>query len=476
MTGSKTLQTKITFYAGKKAGKKAIIETETGKSLTYCELLPAVNALKDYLGAKPKTIMVALPGGIADAVIWLAALTGGHLLIPVSPYLKEYEYSQIAGKHQPDLIINESTLTEIENIIHTRKKATSLPKPQEGKVCLATSGSTGAPKGVILSATQIVITADNIKKSHKITEEDRGLTSLPFYHVNAPVVSLITSMLSGSTLIIAPKYSTNRFWEWVKEYDPTWISLVPTMIAMLLSTGRPDFLDGASLRFIRTASEPLPAENLKRFEAKFNIPLIETYGLSEAASTVAANPVPPGKHKAGSVGLPLGVAIKICQAGTNRKLSTGETGEVCIKGENVIKNYEDNASSSSFDKGWFKTGDLGFIDEEGYLHLTGRAKDIIIRGGENISPREIEEVLLTYPGVREATVVGLPDPIYGEQVAAFVILQDTKDKQAVAKIKAYAGEKLIPQKVPAEIYLLDDLPRNKTGKVDKTALRNQANP
>lgn len=285
------------------------------------------------------------------------------------------------------------------------------------------------------------------------------------------MVSLVSSVLAGSTLIIAPKYSTGRFWDWVKEYDPTWVSLVPTMLAMLLTTERPDFLDRSSLRFIRTASEPLPQENLKRFEAKFGIPVIETYGLSEAASTVAANPVPPGKHKAGSVGLPLGVKVKVCDRESGKALSKNEVGEIWIKGPSVMKKYENNLSKGSFTNGWFKTGDLGFLDEDGYIHITGRIKDIIIRGGENISPREIEEVLLGFPGVREVTVVGIPDPIYGESVVAFVVLQGNKTKGLDKKMKIYASSKLAPQKVPEKINILDDLPRNKTGKVDKNSLR-----
>ncbi len=476
MTGSQILQDKITLYAERSGSKEAIIEAETGRLLTYGELFWAVNALRRKWGENPQTILLELPGGIVNSLIWLAALTGGHRLVPVSAYLTEYEITQIVKKHQPDIIISNKNLAETEGIIQNPPQANtfSLPAPHEGHVFLSTSGSTGTPKGVLLSAKQIVLTADNIRKSHRITRQDRGLTPLPFYHVNAPVVSLMTSIICGSTLIVAPKYSTNHFWEWVEKYNPSWISLVPTMIAMLLNTDRPNFLDHAGLRFIRTASEPLPAENLKRFEAKFKIPLIETYGLSEAASTVAANPVPPGKHKPGSVGLPLGVEVCIFRPGVDETITAGKTGEVCVKGANIIKHYSENASPGSFFQGWLRTGDLGFIDNDGYIHLTGRIKDIIIRGGENIAPREIEEVLLAHPSVREVTVVGLPDPIYGEQVAAFVVLQKAPDGKVRDEIRSYAVQKLIPHKLPSEIFILDDLPRNKTGKVDKIALKEMA--
>ncbi len=473
MTGSKKIFSKLAVLAKREGNKKAIIEADTGRVITYKELFCAILALQKYFGDNSQKILVALPGGIIDSIIWLTSLTNGNFFIPVSPYLTRFEFSNITEMHKPDLIISEKKLPTFERVIknYSRENEYLLYTPKDGQVYLSTSGSTGVPKGVILTSAQITQTAVNIILSHHITSSDKGLTPLPFFHVNAPVVSLMTSILSGSTLIIAPKYSTSHFWKWVKKYKPTWISLVPTMIAMLLTTPRPSFLDHSSLRFIRTASEPLSVENLKRFENKFNIPVIETYGLSEAASTVAANPVPPEMHKPGSVGLPLGVSINICDVNTGKALSKGEIGEICIKGKNIIKKYENVKSNKSFIKGWLKTGDLGFVDSDGYIHITGRIKDIIIRGGENISPREIEEVLLTYPSVLEATVVGVPDPIYGEVVVGFVVLYDNENKNTTAKIGDFISKKLTPSKIPERICILDNLPRNKTGKVDKVRLR-----
>lgn len=467
MNGSNLLEQKLTTWA--KVTKPAIIEADTDRSISFQELLWAVNALKTHL-SKPQTILMAIPSGITNSIIWFSSLTGGHRLVPVSPNLTDYEYQQLISQHHPDLIINSQNLAEIEKIIDQgiAKKITSTSEPKHGQLYLSTSGSTGTPKGVVLDANQITITAQNIADGHQLTDQDRGLTCLPFYHVNAPVVSLITTILSGSTLIIAPKYSTSQFWEWVEKYDPTWISLVPTMIAMLLSTDKPDFLAKSNLRFIRTASEPLPKENLKRFEDKFGIPLIETYGLTEAASTITANPVPPQIHKPGSVGLPLGVEIKICVPNSDLSLPPQTTGEVWVKGENVITHYEQNRGSESFYQGWFKTGDLGYRDQDGFIYLTGRIKDIIIRGGENIIPREIEEVLLTHPNLKEASVVGHPDPIYGEKVVAFVVL----NKMTIpTEIKDYLSQKLVAQKVPSQIYIMESLPRNKNNKVDKPFLR-----
>lgn len=488
MNGSTLLQEKLITCAKTYNDKAAIIETVTGETISYVDLASAVSGMHKFLGNRPQLIMVALPGGIVDAVIWLSILTGGHTMLPVSATLTEYEYNEYIADHEPDLIIAEDqatfakhqgkfrSLAQCQTIIQKalRKKLRLSSSPTDGAVCLATSGSTGKPKTMLLSASTLVITAENIIKAHHLTDQDRGLTPLPFHHVNAPIVSLLTSVLSGGTVIIAPKFSVRRFWSWVQKYDPTWISIVPTIVAILLTTERPDFLDHASLRFVRTASAPLPEVYLTQFEEKFRIPVIETYGISEAGSTIFANPVPPGKHKAGSVGLPLGIHMKLCRFDEGNQhlvdVPQGGTGEVCIQGPNVIETYEDNRNPESFVDGWFRTGDLGFVDDDGYLHLTGRIKDIIIRGGENIAPREIEEVLLTHPNIREATVVGKPDPIYGEVIAAFVVLKEASEKTTPDELKAYTAARLSPQKVPATITILDELPKGKTGKVDKGAL------
>lgn len=487
MNGSNTLQNSLQTWAAKNGDKPCIIETNTSNSISFQELAYAVAAVRQHFGPKPQSIILALPGGIADAVVWLAALTGAHRLIPTSPQTTDFELQQLISKHNPDFLITEFPidfqfqqkhllLTQLQAIIQKgiqQKTKLSSLNPHEGSVFLSSSGSTGIPKGMVLSTSKVVMTGDFIRKAHEITEHDRGLTPLPFHHVNAPIVSLTSSILAGSTLIIAPKFSTSNFWKWVEQYDPTWISIVPTIVAMLLSTERPDFLDNASLRFVRTASAPLPVVNLKKFEEKFRIPVIETYGISEAASTIAANPVPPGIHKPGSVGLPLNVKMKICRPHSTllEELPQGEAGEICIKGNNVITHYEENAGKDAFMDGWFRTGDMGYFDKDGYLYITGRLKEIIIRGGENIAPREIEEILLEFPHVQEAAVIGKPDPIYGEKVVAFVILNNEQTPTEEV-LKQFASQKLSPEKVPSEIYILDELPRGRTGKISKQMLKN----
>jgi acyl-CoA synthetase (AMP-forming)/AMP-acid ligase II len=289
---------------------------------------------------------------------------------------------------------------------------------------------------------------------------------------------LCAPLLVGSTIIIAQHFSRRHFWEWIERYQITWASIVPTILAIMLETEKPAFLPGP-LRFVRTASAPLPASQLKAFEAKFGLPVIETYGLSEAASQVTTNPVPPGMHKAGSVGLPVGVSLRICQPRSEPAdeslvdVEQGASGEICISGPSVIEGYLDNADEDSFRDGWFRTGDIGYLDLDGYLFITGRLREVIIRGGENIAPREIEEVLLTHPLVRDAAVVGRPDPIYGEVVVAYIVIQGKGGSEMQQRLHLYAAERLSPAKVPVDYVIVSALPRTTSGKVARQVLREQ---
>jgi acyl-CoA synthetase (AMP-forming)/AMP-acid ligase II len=365
--------------------------------------------------------------------------------------------------------------SECETLIE-QAFAHTVSEPLEGRVYLTTSGTTGEPKCVVLTERQIAWTAEHVRSSHGLTTQDRGLTVLPFFHVNAPVVSLCASLLAGSTVVIGGRFSKQRFWSWVEQYEITWASIVPTIVAILLETGKPAFLPG-SLRFVRTGSASLPPADLWAFEARFGIPVIETYGLSEAASQVVANPFPPGMHKPGSAGLPIGVELRICYPFTSgeerepRDVAPGETGEICIAGPSVIQAYQDNKGQESFQGGWLRTGDLGYLDKDGYLFIKGRLREVINRGGENIAPREIEEVLQSYPAVREVAVVGRPDPIYGEQPVAYLTVREHWDLENAAGLHRYAAQHLSPQKVPVDFVILDMLPRNATGKIERRLLR-----
>jgi acyl-CoA synthetase (AMP-forming)/AMP-acid ligase II len=302
--------------------------------------------------------------------------------------------------------------------------------------------------------------------------------------------------MAGSTLIIAPRFSLHRFWNWVAYERITWASVVPTIVALLLSGEKPALVPD-TLRFLRSASAPLPVARHLEFEERFGIPIVETYGLSEAASQITANPVPPDRGKVGSVGLPTGVELRVCVPGLDPghkrqsdtaivsgsngarsrahgrvliEVQPGEEGEICVRGPSVITRYEARKSGDSFTGGWFRTGDLGYQDEDGYLYITGRLHEVINRGGEKVSPREIEEVLLAHPSVRDAAVSSEPDPLYGQRIVAYVALAGDHSLQSGQSLCRYCRDRLSAYKVPEVFYLVAALPRNGNGKLARRSL------
>ena len=492
MSMQSVLYEKLLHWASVEPETPFIIEAETGRNLTYSQCLAAVQTMQQVLGSEPRCIILALPGGIANAVVWLSALTGGHTLIPVAPDAPAQELKHVGDRVTPDIVVLERlednerfqyadarylAQAECETLIHHASPASDpVSEPAEGWLYLTTSGSTGEPKGVVLSERQIALTANQICVSHQLSPADRGLTVLPFFHINAPVVSLCASLMAGSTVVIAARFSRSRFWSWIEQYQITWASIVPTILAMLLQTEKPAFLPG-TLRFVRTASAPLPAIQLLQFEQRFGVPVIETYGLTEAASTVCANPVPPERHIPGSVGKAVGVSLRVCYPRSSegpqelRDVEAGQVGEVCIAGSSVISAYVGDAGAGAFQNGWFRTGDLGYQDAEGYVYLTGRLRDVIIRGGENIAPREIEEALLAHPAIWEVVVTGCPDLVYGEQVVAHIVIHEAWTPELEQSLRDYCLEHLSHHKVPSAFIPTDALPRTHTGKIDRQQLR-----
>ncbi len=471
-----------------------LTDLESGHSLTYLQTLRAVRGLQNQLGPESRSIALGLPGGMSAAVVWLAALTGGHQLVPCSPDATDSEKARMSQAYHPDMAIVEQREsangfgTDVARVVLRQELdeqvliwanrtgpvigLDAFGSVDQGTVRLTTSGTTGSPKGVSLRADQFAWTADQIRISHQLTPDDRGLSVLPFFHINAPVVSLSTTVMAGGTLVVAPRFSRSRFWSWIEDHQITWASIVPTILAVLLQTDRPNWLPG-TLRFVRTASAPLPLVQLMAFEKRFGIPVIETYGLSEAAATVCANPAPPKVYKPGSVGVPIGVALRVCRPLDESPIRTlhdverGQEGEICISGPSVIDGYDDGVGSTSFLDGWFRTGDLGYQDDDGFLFITGRIKEVINRGGEKIAPREVEEIMLAHPMVRDAAVIAEPDPIYGQRPVAYVVLERHHGKSSIASIRQHCVEQLSAYKVPARFVEVNELPRTKTGKIQR---------
>jgi acyl-CoA synthetase (AMP-forming)/AMP-acid ligase II len=294
---------------------------------------------------------------------------------------------------------------------------------------------------------------------------------MPLFHVHGLVASTLATLSTGGTVVVPAKFSPLSFWRVARDHGVTWYSAVPTLHQLLLARagepGDPGKKPSGTerLRFIRSCSAALPPQVMHALEAAFGAPVLEAYGMTEAAHQMASNPLPPADHKPGSVGPGTDVRISIMDK-EGRHLAQGDQGEVVIQGPNVIRGYENNpeANASSFVDGWFRTGDQGYLDADGYLHLVARIKELINRGGEKISPREIDEVLLTHPAVAEAVCFGVPHRTWGEEVAAAVVLRDTASE---ADLLAYCRERLADFKRPKQIHITDAIPRTATGKIQR---------
>jgi acyl-CoA synthetase (AMP-forming)/AMP-acid ligase II len=343
------------------------------------------------------------------------------------------------------------------------------PSPDDIALVLHTSGSTGRPKRVPIRHRNIAASAVNIVAHYSLSGDDVSLCAMPLFHVHGLVASTISTLLSGGTVVVPSKFNPLSFWRTVRDERVTWYSAVPTIHHLLLSRAGDERPAGAEgLRFIRSCSAALPPEMMAKMERVFGAPVLEAYGMTEASHQMCSNPQPPAVRKPGSVGPGTGLKVSIMDAKGNH-LPTEERGEVVIQGPNVVDGYENNpeANAASFTNGWFRTGDQGYLDADGYLTLTGRIKELINRGGEKIAPREIDEVLLTHPSVAEAVAFGVPHASWGEEVAAAVVL---REPQTEAVILNYCKERLADFKRPKKIYIVETIPRTATGKIQRGAV------
>jgi len=344
---------------------------------------------------------------------------------------------------------------------------TELAAPDDVAMILHTSGTTGKPKRVPIRHSNLVASARNIQLTYQLSPKDTALCIMPLFHIHGIVASMLSTLASGGKLICPSGFNALEFWQWVDTYKPTWYSAVPTMHQTLLSRAdhNQDIIQANPFRFIRSCSSPLPPVILERMEKTFNAPVLEAYGMSEAAHQMTSNPLPPAPHKSGSVGLGFGVQIGIMDEEGNL-LENGQLGEVVVKGDNIFQGYEGNpeANAEAFDNGWFRTGDQGYKDEDGYLFLTGRFKEIINRGGEKISPLEVDDVLLRHPAVASAIAFAVPSKVYGEDIHAAVVLNGTVEEK---ELRAYCAAHLADFKVPRKIHVLEEIPKGATGKIQR---------
>ena len=337
-----------------------------------------------------------------------------------------------------------------------------------------TSGTTGKPKGVMLSHKNILAGGKNVALSHKLKTNDRALCVLPLYHINGAVVTVLGPLVSQSSLILCERFSVTNFWKFISTFNCTWFSIVPTIISSLLNKFSAEEINSLNLshvRFGRSASAALAPETHRQFEEKFKITMIETMGLTETCAPILSNPLPPGKIKYGSPGIPYGNKVKIVDSNL-QDVPRNTVGQICVKGDNVMKEYYKNPEETkkSFIEDWFLTGDLAIIDSEDYVFVRGRIKELIIKGGENISPREIDDVLYQYPDVIEAAAFAMPCSHYGEKIEAGVVVKNKmslKSEDIILHCKKYLGD----FKTPSKIHFLDELPKGPSGKIQRFKIK-----
>jgi oxalate---CoA ligase len=337
---------------------------------------------------------------------------------------------------------------------------------------LHTSGTTSRPKLVPLSHQNLCASARNIVNALRLSSEDRCLNVMPLFHIHGLVGVLCASICAGGSVVCCPGYQDDGFAHWLRDFEPTWFSAVPTIHQAVLAAARqqPTIIRAGRLRLIRSSSASLPPTVMRDLEATFDVPVIESYGMTEAAHQMASNPLPPAPRKPGSVGLPAGPEMAIMDD-HGALLPAGATGEIVIRGPNVTTGYAVNppANAAAFTNGWFRTGDRGRTDDDGYFYITGRTKEMINRGGENISPREIDEVLLAHDDVVQAVAFAVPHLSLGEDVAAAVVLRPGSTVTEHA-LRRFAYARLAPGKVPNRIVMVPEIPKGPTGKVQRIGL------
>lgn len=472
---------------------------ELERELTFSGLSQAVTEISQKLDALavPRGAKVAflLNNGFWATQIFLAVMGGARVVVPLNAvagevqllHVLQHSDAQVVFVNQEYrarldrllaqvprpiqvIVVDEQTGPQWPTAAPAHPKMT-VPDPEEPALLLYTSGSTGIPKGAIMSQRAVISGGRNVGMGHQLSSHDRALCVLPIYHINGAMVTVMAPLVSGSSVVMPTRFSVKSFWPLIAAHGCSWSSIVPTIIKYLLDRADQepfDFGHDARLnafRFARSASAPLPKIVLEQWENVFKIPMIETLGLTETAGTVAANPMPPRPRKPGSVGIAFGNRIKV-QTCEGDDCGPDQAGEVLIQGDNVLDYYykNDTATKAAFTDGWFRTGDIGKLDEQGYLFLTGRLKELIIRGGENIAPREIDDVLYKHEAVLEAAAVGVDDENYGQEVVACVALREGF-ACSENELKSFCAQQVGEYKAPKSIYFLDELPKGPSGKI-----------
>ena len=474
--------------------RPAFVVPDGGQALTYAQVTDRIETLAGRLAAagvrRGDRVALALPNGPDIVQLLLAITVLGAAAAPLNPAYTDSEFTFFLQDIAPRKFLipaslpaaaataAQATATEVLTVEATAdgppgllmagtqlQAATSFERggPDDVAVVLHTSGTTSRPKQVPLRQRNIMASTRTIAAHYQLGPSDVSFCVMPLFHVHGLVASAFAALSAGGTVVVPLRFTPHRFWRQAREHGATWLSAGPTLHQMILDkadeAGPPQ-----TLRFVRSCSSALSPALLERAESGYGVPMLEAYGMTEASHQMSSNPLPPADRVPASVGMPTGTEIGVVDAG-GRLLPGGSAGEVVIRGPGVMSAYVNNpaATAEAFFGDWFRTGDRGVL-KDGYLYLEGRLKEMIIRGGENIAPAEIEQVLLSHPAVGDAVCFGLEDDKYGELVAAAVTL--TQDAE-VRTLIDYCRGRLAAFKVPTTIYLVPQIPRTATGKVQR---------
>ena len=477
-----------------------------GRKISYAALNRQVNQVANLflrLGiSKGQTLSLLLPNIPEYVLCYFACMTIGAVASPLNIHLKSKETEYILAHSESRLLVTNqkywpvvepvrAAVSSLQYILlldgalsntlsfpeELTKESTELApislQREDVAIMIYTSGTTGDPKGCLLTHGNFLFNVQEIARWLNFSERDRLLCIMPLFHVNGIVVTMLTPLYIGGSMVLMEKFSTHKFWEIIDRYRVTSFGSVPTMLTILNQTPYPEGclerLDKSHLRFALSGSAPVPPEVMLQFEKKFHCLVVEGYGLSEATCRVTFNP-PNQRRRPGSIGLPIGNILRIVDE-NEVHVPLGQIGEILVQGRNVMKGYFKNpeATAKALHEGWLHTGDLGYVDGDGFYYVVDRKSDMIIRGGENIYPREIDNLLFEHPKIREAATVGVPDELYGEEVKAFVVLKEG-EIASEDEILAFCRERLADYKCPKSIVFLEEIPKGPTGKLLKREL------
>jgi acyl-CoA synthetase (AMP-forming)/AMP-acid ligase II len=474
--------------------------------LTYSALAAQVKttlgALNDLGIGRNDRVAIVLPNGPEMATAFLAIATGATAA-PLNPGYRAEEFKfYLEDLNACALLVDENSESPALDVANqldipvlrlcveegapagsftlegetidsgNRKIETGPGSADDIALVLHTSGTTSRPKIVPLSQRNLCASARNIGSTLGLSKEDCCMNIMPLFHIHGLIAAVLSSVAAGASLYATPGFNALKVFTWVSDAQPSWYTAVPTMHQAILSrvVRNKEILDQMKLRFIRSSSSSLAPQIMEELESTFGCPVIESYGMTEATHQMASNLLPPGKRKAGTVGVAAGPEICVMDE-QGKILTSGQTGEFVIRGDNVTPGYENNpkANAEGFQDGWFRTGDQGFMDSEGYVTITGRLKEIINRGGEKISPREVDEVLLDHPAVQQVVTFAYPHKQLGEDVAVAVVLAEGESLDE-SELRTFARERLADFKVPRKVVFIDEIPKGATGKLQRIGL------